>query len=139
MPEITNDPSTWPSGDRMWDFCRAIAQHEGAAEAGSAPDRFNNPGDLSKGDEHGQEVSGYHRLPDGENLIIFSTKAGGWMALQAKFQNILDGKSHVYSPAMSLTEIGSKYASDPAWAKGVAEIFGVDPGQPFESYFNTSG
>lgn len=133
--EITNNPSTWPSGDRMWDFCRAVAEHEGAGQLGSAPDRFNNPGDLSKGDEHGQAVSGYHVLPDREDLIIFKSKSHGWAALRTKFDNIRAGKSHVYPPTMTLTQIGAKYASDPRWAKGVAGIFGVDPDQPFESYF----
>ena len=135
LTTITNDQSTWPTGDRLWDFCRAVAEHEGADQPGSAPDRFNNPGDLSKGDEHGQGIIGYHTLPDKEILIIFSAKAGGWMALRTKFQHILNGKSVVYLPSMTLTEIGAKYASDPRWAKGVAGIFGVDPDQPFQSYF----
>src|ERR1039458_1699973 len=47
---ITNDPATWPTGDEFWNVCWAIAYAEGAQTAGSAPDRYNNPGDLSHGD-----------------------------------------------------------------------------------------
>src|ERR1035438_8484085 len=46
---ITNDPSTWPTGDEFWNVCWAIAYAEGAQIAGSVPDRCNNPGDISDG------------------------------------------------------------------------------------------
>src|SRR6266403_1907032 len=46
---ITFDPATWPSGDRVWNVCRAIAHAEGADVEGSNPDRLNNPGDISDG------------------------------------------------------------------------------------------
>jgi len=36
---ITNDAATWPTGDKIWDVCRAIAIAEGANVAGSNPDR----------------------------------------------------------------------------------------------------
>jgi hypothetical protein len=47
--EITSDPSTWPTGSRIWDIARAIAIAEGANVEGSNPDRLNNPGDISDG------------------------------------------------------------------------------------------
>jgi hypothetical protein len=134
--DITHDPTTWPYGDRLWAFCQAVARQEGADEEGSAPDRYNNPGDLSRGDEHGSPVTGYHILPDRENLIIFASKQGGWNALRMKFWNILNGRSHVFSPEMTLEQIGAKYATNPDWASGVARLFGVDPKQPFSSYFS---
>ena len=71
---ITNHRSTWASGDLVGNVCRAIALAEGANVAGAAPDRYNNPGDLSKGDENRQPASGYTRLSDAENLIIFASK-----------------------------------------------------------------
>ena len=56
---ITNDPATWPTGDRSWDLARAIAQTEGASIAGSVPDRLNNPGDIS---DYIREYSALNRL-----------------------------------------------------------------------------
>jgi len=137
---ITNDPSTWPGGDVLWNVAQAIAWAEGANVAGSAPDRFNNPGDLSKGDEHGQNVSGYTTLPDGENLIIFVTKTDGWTALYTKLQAIDRGTSSVYSGDESWYQIGQSYAGNSAtWAENVASQLGVDPNSTFNAYVDGTG
>ncbi len=134
--EITNDRSTWPTGDRVWDVCRAIAVAEGADHAGSAPDRYNNPGDLSKGDEHGQAIVDYVNLPDGETLIEFETKTGGWQALYTKVNNIRLGISRTYSPSMSWNQVAAKYAGNSgAWVANVTRELGVSPGDSFGSYF----
>jgi hypothetical protein len=139
---ITHDPTTWPSigiiypGAKIWCVCRAIARAEGANEYGSAPDRLNNPGDLSKGDEHGQKVLGYLKLPDGEEAIHFLTKDGGWNALYAKINNILEGHSHVYTPQMTWRQIAKEYAGDSLdWANNVARELGVSPDSTFADYF----
>lgn len=109
---------------------------EGANVGGSAPDRNNNPGDLSQGDEHGQAVAGYETLPDGEIEIQFATKTGGWQALYTKINNIRLGISLTYSPTMTWTEIGSHYAGDSAdWVANVTAELGVDPSSSFGSYF----
>lgn len=134
--DISNDPNTWPMGDRVWDVCRAIAMAEGANIAASAPDRFNNPGDLSKGDEHGQPFVGYTKLPDGEVIIKFTTKADGWNALYAKISNIAAGRSQVYSPSMTWTEFSVKYAGNAqAWAANVTSQLGVQITDTFGAYF----
>jgi hypothetical protein len=133
---ITNDPATWPTGDRVWDVCRAIAFAEGANIAGDAPDRNNNPGDLSQGDEHGQAVAGYEVLPDGENTIQFETKEGGWQALYTKVNNIRLGISLTYSPGMTWTQIAAKYAGNSGnWVRNVTAQLGVSPSDTFGSYF----
>ena len=133
---ITFDPSTWPSGDKVWDVCRAIAIAEGADQEGSAPDRYNNPGDLSKGDEHGQAVAGYVKLPDGENLIEFQSKEGGWQALYTKINNIRLGISLTFRPSYTWTEIAGKYAGNSqAWVTNVTAQLGVSPSDTFGSYF----
>lgn len=142
---ISSDPATWPTGDRIWDCCRAVAQHEGYGNSSAAPFRYNNPGDLSKGDEHGQAVRGYVRLPDGENLINFSTAFDGWTAMYKKIRAIVNGSSFTYSGLSTLSQIGSKWATDPAWALGVAQSFAdpsivgvaIDPSnQGFYDYVN---
>jgi hypothetical protein len=137
---FTSDPASWPSGDALWNVAQAIAYAEGANVRGSAPDRFNNPGDLSKGDEHGQVVSGYTTLSDGENLIIFATKTNGWTALYTKLQGIDQGRSSVYSGDMTWNQIGQSYAGNSAtWAQNVAARLGVDPNSTFNSYVDVCG
>jgi hypothetical protein len=133
---ITSNPSTWPGGDKVWDVCRAIAVAEGAQIQGSAPDRLNNPGDLSKGDEWGQPILGYVTLPDGEVSINFTSKEGGWQALYSKVSNITAGRSAVYSPQMTWRQIAQKYAGNSsAWVNNVARALGVSPDSRFADYF----
>lgn len=133
---ITSSTSTWPSGDLVWNVCRAIALAEGAGVPGSAPDRYNNPGDLSKGDEHGQAVSSYTTLQDGENLIVFASKEAGWNALYTKIANIVSGASSTYAPSMSWRQIAQKYAGNAsAWLSNVTTALGVAPDDTFASYF----
>jgi len=133
---ITSNPSTWPAGDKVWDVCHAIALSEGANVLGSAPDRFNNPGDLSKGDEHGQPVIGYVNLPDGEVLINFASKEAGWAALYSKISNIAAGRSSTYSPNMTWRQIAAKYAGNSsAWANNVTNALGVSLDSRFGDFF----
>ncbi len=135
MP-ITNNPATWPTGDPVWTVCQAIAFAEGADVAGDAPDRYNNPGDLSKGDEHGQTVSGYVRLPDGEIEIVFASKQDGWQALYTKILHIVQGRSAAYSPNMTWRQIAAKYAGDSIdWVNNVTGRLGVSPDDVFANYF----
>ena len=125
---ITHDMATWPAGDTIWDVCRAIARAEGANVANSAPDRYNNPGDLSRGDEHGQSVAGYVVLPDGEDLINFADKPGGWQALYLKIANAVNGNSNRYNADMTFSEIAVQWAGDAGtWALNVGKFLGVDP------------
>lgn len=133
---ITNDPATWPNGDKLWSIAQAVAIAEGANIAGSVPDRSNNPGDLGKGDEHGQATVGAVCVPDAEGAVIhFATKAGGWNALRAKLQNIATYKSAVYSPDWTWYQIASKWAGNSeAWADNVAGALGVDPSTSMNSY-----
>jgi hypothetical protein len=134
---ITSDSCTWPSGDSVWDVCQAIAIAEGADQAGSAPDRYNNPGDLSKGDEHGQAIAGYVNLPDGETLINFQTKTGGWKALYTKINNIRLGISLTFRPTDTWNQVGAKYAGNSAaWVANVTRELGVSPTDTIGSYFS---
>jgi hypothetical protein len=133
---ITSNPATWPSGDKVWDVCRAIAFAEGANVANTAPDRLNNPGDLSRGDEHGQPVIGYVTLQDGEDAIQFASKEAGWTALYTKMANAAQGLSSVYSPAMTWRQVAQKYAANSAvWLANVTGLLGVSPDSRYGDFF----
>src|SRR5258708_26462293 len=83
---ITFDESTWPSGDRVWNVCRAIARAEGANIEGSNPDRLNNPGDISDGGlTYGFE---WH---SGSSVTKFPDKQTGWQWLYSKISNAAAG------------------------------------------------
>jgi hypothetical protein len=125
---ITNDPASWPSGDIIWTICQAIASAEGANKAGSAPDRFNNPGDISDG----ASVYGFAALDS--KITKFPDKGTGWQWLYNKVQNIQNGTSKVYSPNMTWIEIGGHWAKDPNWPYNLAYFLGVDPNSKFSDF-----
>jgi hypothetical protein len=105
-------------------FAQAIAAAEGFGVAGSVPFRAHNPGDLSKGD---LGDTGSYLLAGGtEHIIVFPSDSDGWVALYAKLQNIVDGKSKVYNLGMTIREMGLKYSGgDPNWAVNVSNYLGV--------------
>jgi hypothetical protein len=118
---ITNDPGTWPSGDAIWSFARAIAYAEGANIAGSVPDRTNNPGDISDGGSQFGATSA-----DGSNVTNFPDKHTGWQWLYNKLNNIANGSSTVYNPNMTIAQMASAWAGNSgAWANNVASRLGV--------------
>lgn len=127
-------PDEWPTGDRIWDVCRAIAHAEGYDVQGAAPQVLNNPGDLSPGDENGFATAGPAEYHGGSYLIHFATPDDGWGALYAKFKNILASNSRVYAPDMSWQQIGTKYAADPNWGLHVAAALGVSPLSTLNDY-----
>jgi len=129
---ITNNPDSWPTGDKVWDVCRAIALAEGANVAGSNPDRLNNPGDISDGGlSYGFEVH------SGSSVTKFPDKHTGWMALYAKIDNaFVSAKSLVYSPDMTWTQFAQKYAGDwQNWLNNVTNNLGVSPDNRVGDYF----
>jgi hypothetical protein len=130
--EITNDPNTWPSGDRIWLICHAIATAEGANIAGSNPDRLNNPGDIS---DHALQYGS--ELHSGSLITRFPDKLTGWNALHDKISNIAAGNSKVYSATDSWETFASKYAGNSsAWLANVTQILGVDPNSTLADYVN---
>jgi hypothetical protein len=131
---ITSDQSTWPTGDKIWDVCRAIAIAEGANVSGSNPDRLNNPGDISDGSlTYGFEVH------SGSSVTKFPDKNTGWLELYTKIQNaFVTGSSLVYSPDMTWTQFSQKYAGDSqAWLNNVVSELGVLPDNRVGDYFLT--
>lgn len=129
---ITNDPSTWPKGDRIWDICRAIAYAEGAEVAGDIPDRLNNPGDIS--DWAGTYGSQY---ADGSGVTTFPSKQIGWQKLYDKWWNIVNGGSSEYSPSMTWTQIAQVWAGDwQDWVNNVTAHLGVSANSTVADYVN---
>lgn len=129
---ITNDPTTWPSGDKIWNICQAIAKAEGAAIAGSVPDRANNPGDVTDG------ISTYGALGSGcSNVTHFPTKQVGWNALYTKVSNIISGASITYCANWTWTQIAQKWSGNwQPWVTNVTGALGVDPTSTVEEYVN---
>jgi hypothetical protein len=132
---ITSDQSTWPSGDRIWDICQAIAIAEGANIPGSFPDRYNNPGDLSTGDA--PQFSTVVNTTDNEVVVMFPDKQTGWQYLYNKVNRIVTGGSSAYPANLSFNQVGVKWASPTTgatWANNVANQLGVDPNSTPEQY-----
>jgi len=131
---ITNDAATWPTGDKIWDVCRAIAIAEGANVAGSNPDRLNNPGDISDGG-----LTFGFELHSGSSVTKFPDKLTGWKWLYSKFKNdLVDGTSSVYSPDMTWAQFAQKYSGDwQNWLNNVTGQLGVSPDSRSGDYFLT--
>lgn len=123
QPEITNDPATWPAGDRLWQVAHAIAFAEGANVAGSNPDRLNNPGDLS--DDY-DTFGGEHH--SGSDITRYPTKQDGWNALRNKLYRIQAGASKVYSTTMTWQQLAQKWAGNwQNWLTNTCAHLGCKP------------
>ena len=135
---ITNDTGTWPGDDKLWQVCAAVALAEGYNKgAGVAPYDLNNPGDLSPGDESGEQVSMPAQYHGGSNVIVFDTAEGGWRALYAKFQRIVTGKSSTYPATLTWEQIAQKYAGNwQNWLTNITNYLGVDPSSTPKDYVN---
>ncbi len=129
---ITNDPSTWPARDRIWDICRAIARAEGADRAGTNPDRLNNPGDLSDdADRYGFEDH------SGSRVTVFPDKMTGWAALYDKIARIVNGGSSVYPASWTWTQVAQTWAGNwKPWLRTVTAELGVDANSTPADYVN---
>jgi hypothetical protein len=136
--QITQDPSTWPNSDKIWTVCKAVANAEGYYRgAGTAPFDLNNPGDLSPGDEAGQQTCGNPQHHDGSAIVHFCTAEGGWRALYHKFENIVQGKSKVYPQTWTWQQVAQKFAGDSQnWLNNVTNYLGVSPSSTPAQYVN---
>jgi len=120
---ITEDPSTWPGSDRIWNICAAIAKAEGYdGGAGVVPFDLNNPGDIS------DYASQYGSQPhSGSNVTTFPTAEVGWQKLYEKISNIVTGNSSVYAENLSWSGVAQKWAGDSSnWLNNVIGYLGVD-------------
>ena len=129
---ITNDPCSWPTGDRIWLICHAIAMAEGANLAGRVPDTNNNPGDISDGASTYGSVNA-----DGSNVTTFPNKSTGWQWLYNKVSNIVNGKSAAYPKSATWAQVAKTWAGNScAWLNNVTSILGVSENSTPADYIN---
>jgi hypothetical protein len=103
--------------DRTQDFAKAIATAEGYGKKGTIPTVKHNPGDLKlKGNE----------------ITAFPNEQAGFRALHHQIQAIDKGKSHVYTPDMTLQDMARKYTTTnpDEWANNVAKAVHATPVTP---------
>ena len=91
-----------------------------AEEGGNVDPRTHNPGNLENGDIG---------LGLWNNITIYPNDAAGWDAFYHKIDNILAGRSLVYSPSMTISQLAHKYTAteQDAWAHNVSTVLGVTP------------
>jgi len=118
-------------------FATAIAHEEGFYVTGSVPQRSNNPGDLTDDGDVGLgfiATSG----PLGAKITIYPTVEAGWAALTKKVARMLNGASSVYTPDLTILEVGMKYAGTASWGTNVAARLGVDSRMTLAEYASST-
>jgi hypothetical protein len=114
-------------------FATAIAKEEGFYVQGSVPQRANNPGDLTDDGDVGMGVIATSG-PQGAKITIYPTVEAGWAALTKKVARMLNGGSAVYTPDLTITEVGLKYSGTAQWGANVAAMLGIDPRTTLAEY-----
>lgn len=91
-----------------------------AEESGRVDPRTHNPGNLKNGDV------GFGLW---KGITIYPNDDAGWDALYYKIDNMLSGKSAVYSPNMTVAQFAAKYTAtqQDAWAQNFSVAAGVSP------------
>lgn len=129
---VASDPTTWPTGDSIWDCCRAIAWAEGY-QTPNVAQRQHNPGDITDyASTYGAGVNGITIFPDDQT---------GWNALYGKVSNIVNGGSSTYPADWTIAQVGNTWAAgDGSWANNVGLQLQVDPSSTsFADYVNMNG
>lgn len=114
----------WPT-DRVKRIAEAIAVAEGWNVIGSIPRLYHNPGNLKP---YGLNTAG----PAG--IRVFATDQEGWNALYRQVEGMLNGKSSLYPPTMSVLEVAARYVGDSDsvnWARNVATKLGISVNDTF--------
>jgi hypothetical protein len=104
----------------------AIAVAEGFFVSGSRSQRNHNPGDFET------DITRKGVTMDGP-YVVYANDTDGWEALKVQVSLMLSGRSRVYTPSMTISDVAYKYADgehDPVgasnWAENVASQLGVD-------------
>jgi hypothetical protein len=128
---ITQDRSTWPTGDKYWEVCQAIAIAEGYHKPNSNPWKLCNPGDISDG------FGLYGGEPHfGSRITRFPSQEFGWKWLYNKIVRIDRNLSEVFHRTMTWEEIAKEYAGDwQHWLANVTCELGVDESAIFGDFF----
>jgi hypothetical protein len=125
-------PSGGLTNPQIAALANAIARAEGFGVAGAVPTRANNPGDLAVGDIG-------HGVANSAGVTIFGSASDGWAALYNQLLSIFGETSHVYSPAMTFSEMADKWTGGDnaaAWAANVADALGVTPDTTLVAWIN---
>lgn len=128
------DRSTWPAGDKIWQFAQAIAGAEGyGVKASNAPTTHCNPGDLGPGD------TGYPgEFHGGSNVSQLPSHEIGWQCLRKKLERCFAGKSSTFKPEMTFLQFAQKYAGDwQNWCNNVTRELGVPPTMRVIDWYNS--
>lgn len=94
------------------------------------PNRNNNPGNVKIGglaDRYALKDASGRPVVDDQNHLIFPDTQSGIRALEADIRAKLTGNSRYVPANPTLAQLGSVYAEDGNWARGVARILGVSP------------
>lgn len=112
----------------MSTLAQAIANAEGYGQPGAIPTQTNNPGDLKIGDVGNGTING---------ITVFGSQQSGMDALNNQINLMTSGKSSVYTPNETLSQIGDTWSGgDPNWAKNVASSLGVSTSTPLSNVSN---
>lgn len=128
------DRGTWPTGDKVWRFCQAVAYAEGyGADPLNAPTSHHNPGDLGPGD------TGYPGESHGGSVVsMMPDDATGWAALYQKWSRIFAGHSSTFPNAWSIQRAAMTYAGDwRNWSKNVSSDLGVPESMRLIDWYNS--
>jgi hypothetical protein len=121
------------SGSSGNQYVDALAQAIASAENSNTA--WNNPGDLTQ--SFGFATNG---TVNSAGVLQFATSAGGWNALYAQIQAILDGTSR-YSLDTSISDFASGYTGGDnaaGWAATVAGALGVSTDTTLGQVLNPS-
>ncbi len=129
------DRSTWPSGDKIWNICQAIAVAEGYGPPNHKATITRNPGDMGLGN------IGYGTANESDpnnKITVFPTHEAGWQALYSQVSKMVYGGSHIYNAGMTFAQIAQKWAlSWQGWLVNMTNDLGVNPSTVLGDYVNS--
>jgi hypothetical protein len=122
-PGLTLTSPMYAGNAQVVAIARAIARAEGFYVAGSKPQRYNNPCDIS----------------DASGVIKFPTIEEGWSAAYRQIDLMLSGASGIYRPEMPVVQVAALWtlgksddmsATVIGWARTVAGELGIQITDP---------
>ena len=126
LPAIGQAQTQTVDTQKLDSLATAVAHAEGFGVRHAIPTRYHNPGDL-KSRRDLRKLPGQRALGKGDH-VIFTSDAAGWAALKDYLLKMVDGRSHRYSPDMTLAQMSKIYAGNwRPWVKIVARELNVSP------------
>ena len=131
FPNGFSDLDNWQNADdgsespenKLTRFMIGIAKAEGYQHPGTIPYRANNPGDLTR--DFGYPTTG--ETLGSAGIIVFSSRDGGWAALEDQFNLIKSGNSiHKLTDTILQFAQGYTTTQQDEWAANVSAQLGLD-------------